>query len=211
MYSQDIKSKREKEEKDMKEIQEREKNLTSEIKRETEDPLEYYTMVQTKRANLIWTYKKTEEKMAEMRGLIIKARKEIAELDEKQPELRQQYFTHYMDARKQSGLDEGKLGDNFIKFLAEDIELDFLRDGYVEKPKTRVDITYQRNFAVSVLEKARELTTCRDEENKTARLAQIPKTADALSELELLKLEDDRVLSVVNDLMVETIKLQRLL
>jgi hypothetical protein len=129
VYSADVKGKRDKELKDMQEIQSREKNLTAEVKREVEDPLEYYTMIQTKRAHLIWTYKKTDDKMMEIRDSILKSRAEIEKLDASDQTLRDKYFERYKEARTASNLSNEQHADNFIKFMCEDIALPFAKSG----------------------------------------------------------------------------------
>ena len=123
-YADDIKKKREKEEKDMKQIQEREKNLLEDVKKE-EDPEELYTTLQVKRANLIWTYVETQKKMAQMKESILKTRKEITEMDEKDSSYREMYFKRYQDARTKAGLSNEQHQNNFVKFMCEDIKLDF--------------------------------------------------------------------------------------
>lgn len=156
-YSADVKAKREKEKKDMEEIQEREQRLLrGEHKEEMEDPKEYYTMIQNKRAQLIWTYKSTEEKMAEMRKAIINTRTEIAEMDEKDPDLRNGYFKRYMDARRASHLSNEEHANNWIKFLAEDVELPFLQGGNVAKVADVFDFIVQRESAEFARVKAGE-------------------------------------------------------
>ena len=211
MYSNDIKAKREKDERDMKEIQEREKNLTAEIKRETEDPLEYYTMIQVKRANLLWTYMKTDEKMSEMRSSIVKVRKEISDFDEKEPELRKQYFNKYMEARKNSNIDEEKAQDNFMKYMCEDIELNYLRDDYVEKPRKPVDTSVPFKFSDTVLLKARnKVVSITDEKQKSELLTKLEVVSSLLNDMMTMKNTDDRLETTVNNLLINAIELQSL-
>lgn len=126
--SQDIKEKRLEEKRTMKEIKEREKNLLENTGEDfKEDPEDMYTTLMVKKANLVWTYVETRNKMEQMKMNIIKVRKEIAEMDEEDPSLKEQYFDRYMEARKESGLSEEVTQDNFMKFLVSDKEanLDF--------------------------------------------------------------------------------------
>jgi hypothetical protein len=57
-----------------------------------------------------------------VRTIIIRTREIIAEMDQKHPEFKTNYFTKYMDARKSAGLDETirTAQDNWIKFLVQD-------------------------------------------------------------------------------------------
>lgn len=127
-YRNDLKKKREKEEKDMEEIKEREQALLAETKREDDDPellQDTYITLRVKQAQLAWTYLETEKKMNEMKESIIKTRKELADLETADPTYKENYFKKYMEARAQAGLSTDAHGDNFIKFMVEDADLGF--------------------------------------------------------------------------------------
>ena len=70
--------------------------------------------------------------MKQMCGLIAKAQREVEELDQKYPELREKYFKKYMDARKQAGLptDQKSVEDSFVKYLVEDVNIKAITDEY---------------------------------------------------------------------------------
>ncbi len=124
--SEDIKQKRLEEKKEMEDIKEREKKLLEETQEDyVQEPLEKYTTLQVKKANLVFTYVQTQKKLREMQPLIQKAYQEIREMDAEDEMYRQQYYTQYKNARKQAGLPEEELQDNFMKYLCEDAELDF--------------------------------------------------------------------------------------
>lgn len=123
--SENIKKKRQEESREIQEVQDREKQLLSESKRETTDPMEHYTTLRVKKAQITWTYLETRKKMDEMRDIIINTRSEIEEMEKSEPSYKEEYFKKYCDAREESGLDNSTLGDSFMKFLVEDVELPF--------------------------------------------------------------------------------------
>jgi hypothetical protein len=127
-YSHDVKQKREKEQKEIEEIKNKEKALLEDVKREKEDPGDHYTTLRVKKAQLTWTYAETEKKMKQMCGLLAKARREIEELDAEHPELKEIYFEKYMEARRSAGLNTANMDairndDSFMKYLVEDLAL----------------------------------------------------------------------------------------
>lgn len=123
--SQDIKHKRYEEKRTMQEIKEKEKKLLESTGEDfKEDPEDVYTTLMVKKANLVWTYVETRDKMKQMRENIIKTRKEIDDMDKEDSSLKEQYYERYMQARKESGLSEEVTNDNFMKFLVSDKEAD---------------------------------------------------------------------------------------
>uniref|UniRef100_A0A6C0E1S7 Uncharacterized protein n=1 Tax=viral metagenome TaxID=1070528 RepID=A0A6C0E1S7_9ZZZZ len=125
--SHSIKDKKEDELKEIREIQQREKNLIEESKREEVDPYDEYITQRVKKAQLVFTYLEHQKKMAEVKEIIIKTRKVIAEMDETHPTFNESYYEKYMQARKDAGITEDikEAQDNFIKFLVEDVDLGF--------------------------------------------------------------------------------------
>lgn len=123
--SSSIKSKKKSESQQIREIEDREKKLLSESKKEEEDPLEFYTTLRVKKAQVTWTYLETQKKMDEMKDIIIKTRKQIEEMEKGNDEYAKSYFKKYCDARDESGLDNATNQDTFMKFLVEDTKLDF--------------------------------------------------------------------------------------
>lgn len=125
----DVKSKREKERKEIEQIQERAKNLQEDVDKEAEDSSEVYTTLRTKKAQLIWTYLETLKKIDQMKESIIKTRKEIAEYDEEDPSLKEVFYEKFLDARKKAGItnDEEQLKNSFMLYMVDDKDanLDF--------------------------------------------------------------------------------------
>lgn len=124
-----IKRQTRKDEREVKEIKERERLLREDVSKTKEDPYEVYITSRVKKAQLVWTYNEHVKKMAEVKDLIIKTRKDIAKLDEEYPDFKNTYLDKYRKARLDAGLKEttDESANNFMKYLAEDIEeeLDF--------------------------------------------------------------------------------------
>jgi hypothetical protein len=120
--SASIKSKKKDEQQEIREIEQREKQLKEESKRdEATNPLEHYTTLQVKRAQITWTFLETKKKLKDMRDIIFKTRKEIAEMDAEDDSYSKEYYAKYTDARKEAGLDNVTTHNNFMKFLVEDL------------------------------------------------------------------------------------------
>jgi hypothetical protein len=122
----DVKSKREKERKEIEQIQDRAKNLQENVDKEDEDPEDYYTKMRVKKAQLMWTYIETMKKLDIMKESIIKARDEINRMDAEDPHLKEVYLEKYMEARKSAGIkdDEEQLKNSFMLYMVEDKEPD---------------------------------------------------------------------------------------
>ena len=100
--------------------------MTKELtKKEKEDPVDFYTTLRVKKAQLVWTYLETQKKMDQMKESIIKTRSEIEKMDDENNSYSNDYFKKYCDARSASGLDNSTHQDTFMKFLVEDVKLDF--------------------------------------------------------------------------------------
>jgi hypothetical protein len=121
--SSDIKSRREKEKKEIDEIKEREKKLLEDVSKPV-DPYEKYTTLRVKKAQLTWTYNETRKKMEQMQESILRTRKEIEEMDAEDGDYSAQYMERYRKAREESGLKEDT-DSSFMKYMAEDIDLGF--------------------------------------------------------------------------------------
>lgn len=120
IMSSDLKEQTQDQKNEIKEIKEREKMLREDVK--AENPLEKYIMTRVKRAQLVWTYVQNAKKLSEMFGFIIKAEKEIAQMDQEYPGFKEHYRDRYNEARRESGIPEHD--DSFIKYLdLQDIKL----------------------------------------------------------------------------------------
>lgn len=123
--SASIKGKKQDERKQIQEIEEREKKLKEDTSKEENDPVDHYTTLRVKKAQITWTYLETKKKLDEMKDIIIKTRNEIEEIDAKDKSYSEKYFKKYCDARAESGLDNSKTQETFMKFLVEDVDLGF--------------------------------------------------------------------------------------
>lgn len=130
--AEEVKKAREKEQKEISEVEEKEKELLEDVKREEEPTDDRYTTLRVKKAQLTWTYAETEKKMKQMCGLIAKARREIEELDEKHPELREVYYNKFVEARKRAGLSTkpDDTDQSFIRYMVEDLVIPAVDEEY---------------------------------------------------------------------------------
>ena len=127
VISEDVKTKRDKEKKDIEDIKERERKLLEENKPDyVPDPYEKYTVLKVKKAQLVWGYSQTMKKLEEMKKTIIKTREEILVMDSENPEYAKEYIEKYLKARRDAGIpDEHNTEDNFVKYMVQDIDLGF--------------------------------------------------------------------------------------
>jgi hypothetical protein len=126
VMSQDVKKQKRDEQKQMEEIKDRAEELYEDTAKEDLDdidPMELYTTLKVKKAQLSWTYLEHMKKIREIEGIITKTREEIAELDEKDSAYSEQFYDKYMTARRKAGLPE--TDESFIQYLVEDAELPF--------------------------------------------------------------------------------------
>ena len=123
--SASILKKKKDESQEIREIENREKNLLEESKKEESDPIEQYTTLRVKKAQITWTYLETKKKLEEMRDIIVKTRAEIEEMEKEDETHAQNYFKKYCDARSDSGLSNSENQNTFMKFLVEDVDLGF--------------------------------------------------------------------------------------
>jgi hypothetical protein len=122
----DVRKKREKEQKEIEEVKDREKELLKDVSKAPEENRDdHYTTLKVKKAQLVWTYSETAKKLQQMAGLIVKARREIEELDASHPELKDIYYQKYIDARRQAGLpiDQASADQSFMRYLVEDLHI----------------------------------------------------------------------------------------
>ena len=143
--SDSVKKQKNKEKKEVQNIKEREKNLQKDIEREASDPYEIYTTLRVKKAQLLWTYSTTRDKLSEIKEIIEKTSKEISHLDEENKEYSEMYYDRYMRARKESGLDTGGSNSdpqsNFIQYMCDDISFKFNEDLEVINKKLKTKLT----------------------------------------------------------------------
>ena len=114
------------EKREIEDIKQREKNLLAESKEDyVAEPIEKYTELQVKKANLVWTYVETRKKLLDMQPKIRNAYREIREMDAEDENYMKEYYEKYMSARRDAGIPEDNVADNFVRYMVEDAELDF--------------------------------------------------------------------------------------
>lgn len=125
--SQNIKDKKDEEQKVIQEIKDKEERLIEESKREDVDPYEEYITLRVKKAQLTFTYLEHQRKMAEIKDILVRTRTTVSDIDEKYPDFKDTYYQKYMDARKTAGIKESEedTQGNFIKYMVEDVDLGF--------------------------------------------------------------------------------------
>ena len=125
--SENIRQKKRDEEKEIREIKEKEERLLEETRKGELDPYDNYITLKVKKAQITFTYLEHQKKMAELKNIIIKTRESLVEMDEEYPEFQKSYFEKYMKAREDAGIkeDSEKANENFIKYLVEDVDLGF--------------------------------------------------------------------------------------
>ena len=125
--SSNIKEKKDHEKQEIRNIQEREQKLKEESKKDEVDPYEDYICQKTKIATLSFTFLQHQEKMAEIKEIILKTRGVIKEYDNEYPHYKDNFFEKYMNARREAGIvdDPKTANDNFVKFMVEDAPLGF--------------------------------------------------------------------------------------
>jgi len=125
--SQNVKDKKDEEQKVIQEIKEKEERLIEESKREDVDPYEEYITLRVKKAQLTFTYLEHQRKMAEIKDILVRTRTTVSDMDEKYPDFKDTYYQKYMEARKTAGIKESEEDNqgNFIKYMVEDVDLGF--------------------------------------------------------------------------------------
>jgi hypothetical protein len=111
----------------MMDMQEREKQLLDESKNAQEgkppDPFDEYITLNVKRAQLLWTYKETMQKLKTMKESYQSAVKNIKNYDSTHPEFSENYKEKYMKARRDAGIPDEQ--NSFVEYLALDIDTDW--------------------------------------------------------------------------------------
>lgn len=122
--SENIKQQKADEQKQIREIKDREKQLIDDTTNKVaDDPYDVYTTLRVKKAQLTFTYLEHQKKMEEVKNILIKTRKEIEDMDKETLDYSQKFYNKYMDARRESGLPA--TDESFIKYLNEDADLGF--------------------------------------------------------------------------------------
>ena len=114
-----------KEKKEIENILEREQLLKDDVAKKPEDknPLDKYIELHVKRATNSFSYVKGEKQLENMKNIIIKTREEIASMDEKYPNLKDEYIDHYSKAKQETGIDQAT--DEMALYIKEHVMKDY--------------------------------------------------------------------------------------
>lgn len=127
--SSNIKEKQMDDRRTITEIRNREEALKRDTNKEPEDvePMEEYTTLRVKKAQLTFTYLEHKRLMAEVKESLIRTRERVAEMDAQDKAYKEEYYERYMEARRESGIKQSdtESQDNFIKYMLEDVDLGF--------------------------------------------------------------------------------------
>lgn len=135
--SEDLRSKKLKEKREIEGIKEKEKKLlesserarkddgVSEIKHTEEEEYEEYITKKVKLAQLSYLFLTHLEKLHEVKDLVLKTRSEVEKMDKENTTFKDKYFEKYMDARKAAGIKETKEEQDktFMRFMVKDAKL----------------------------------------------------------------------------------------
>ena len=107
-----LKAKREQEEREIKEIQERQTKLLNpkheEEKDKSIDDLDYYVQLRVKKANAQMLIDEANKKIAEAQEVINKTDSELIELEQNHPDYKDEFMGRYQNALKSVGADASK-------------------------------------------------------------------------------------------------------
>lgn len=124
--SADVKEKRAQERAEIEDIKEREKRLLEETKEDFhESPLEIYTMLLVKRAQLIWTCKNMMERLDEAKTALNTVRRELKSMDDTTMDYYDESKRRYMEARDAVGIPNDDKENGWIQYLVQDIDIGF--------------------------------------------------------------------------------------
>ena len=127
LISEDILNKKREEKNEMMDMQEREKKLLEESKNAQEgkamDVFDEYVTMNVKRAQLLWTYKETMDKLKTMKESYLSAVNRIKELDVDNPKFQDEYKEKYFQARRDAGIPDEK--NSWVEYLGVDIDTEW--------------------------------------------------------------------------------------
>lgn len=147
--AEDVKRKRQAERNEVEQIKRREEKLLQKSRRNVKDgtdgvqgasgagganedddddddedsPLEKYTTLRMKKAQLIYTYRENKQKLDEVRNRLLDTVRDIAAIDVQTPEFKCRYKERIRKARTEAGMTTDFSDENFLRFVADDFDL----------------------------------------------------------------------------------------
>ncbi len=129
-YLKELLEKREKEEKDLLERQSKlslnkEQKRVNTDKEEDKTTIEYYTLLNVKRAYNVHQLNESELTMKKSQMVIENTQKEILEMEAEFPDFKKEYLDRFIEAVKKAGNPEGS--DTFIKHMVDEEEMKIVK------------------------------------------------------------------------------------
>jgi hypothetical protein len=91
------------------------------------EPLQIYLELNQKRATAAYLYTQHQEKLEEMKNIVLSSRRQISDMDQEYPNLKEEYLEHYKKTCEECGIDKAE--DNMAvmikKYFGEDPDLGF--------------------------------------------------------------------------------------
>ncbi len=91
------------------------------------EPLQLYLELNQKRATGAYLYTQHQEKLEEMKNIVLRSRQQIADMDKEYPNLKNEYMDHYRKTCEECGINQAE--DNMAimikKYFGEDPDLGF--------------------------------------------------------------------------------------
>jgi hypothetical protein len=142
VYLKELAERREKDEKDMLERQSKlslnkEQKRVNTDKEEDKTTIEYYTLLNVKRAYNLHQLNESELTMKKSQIVIENTDKEIAELEEEFTDFKKEYLDRFIEAVKKAGNPEGS--DTFIKHMIDEEEMKIVKQALEDAKKVSVE------------------------------------------------------------------------
>jgi len=131
--SSDIKQKKMDDAQTVQQIKNREEALIADTQKTEVDSYDEYITLCVKKSQLSWTYLEHIKKIKEIKEIMLKTRIEIKNLENINPEYKEQYYEKYMNARKESGFKDSKeeIDNTFLQYLVEDVKLPGIDEDFI--------------------------------------------------------------------------------
>lgn len=142
VYLKELAERREKDEKDMLERQSKlslnkEQKRVNTDKEEDKTTIEYYTLLNVKRAYNLHQLNESELTMKKSQIVIENTDKEIADLEEEFTDFKKEYLDRFIEAVKKAGNPEGS--DTFIKHMIDEEEMKIVKQALEDAKKVSVE------------------------------------------------------------------------
>lgn len=128
-YADLVKEQTKKEKQQIEEIKKKVEILKEDVSKDPneKEPIQKYLELNQKRATGAYLYTQHLEKLEEMKTIVLSARKQIAEMDEKHPELKEEFVEHYRKTCEECGINQAEddMAIMIKKYFGQDPDLGF--------------------------------------------------------------------------------------